>query len=106
MPFIPVALLVRVVAVVVSPRGLATLWAGLGVALLLEQLLKLLLVLCGSAEPDLLFVAAAAGSPDGDVQVVSIQPCDDLQHGLRSAAQVGRGIGADAVRAAPLLLRR
>ena len=48
MPVIHVALLVQVVSIVVSPRGLATLRAGLGVSLLLEQLLDILLVLDGS----------------------------------------------------------
>ena len=56
------SLLVRVVAIIVSPRGLATLRAGLGVALLFEQLPEILLVLGGGAEPDLLVVADANGS--------------------------------------------
>ena len=104
-PVISVAILVRVVAIIVSPCGLATLQAGLGVALLLEQLLDILLVLGGGAEPDLIVFAAAAGSADGNVQVVSRQPRDDHQHGLRAAAQVGRDLGADAVQAAPLFPR-
>ena len=77
-PVIPVAIMLPVVAIVVSPRGLATLRAGLGVALLLEQILKLLLVLNSGAEPDIIVMAAAAGSADGNVQVVSSQPRDDL----------------------------
>ena len=106
MTVIPIVLLVRVVAILVSSRGLATLWAGLGVALLLGQLIELLLVISGGDEPDLIVVAAAAGSADGNVQVVISHPRDDLQHGLRAAAQVGRDLGADAVRPDPLLLRR
>ena len=51
-------------------------------------------------------MAAAAGSTDSDVQVVRRQPRDDLQHGLRSAEQVGRNLGADAVRLASLISRR
>ena len=106
MPVIYVALLVCVVSIVVSPRGIATLWAGLGVALLLEHLLKLLLVLGGGAKPDILVVAADAVNTDGKVQVIRNQPRDDLQHGLRAAAHVGRDLDADAVRIAPLLPRR
>ena len=102
-PVIPVSIIVRVVAILVSPSGLATLQAGLGVVLLLEQLLKILLILGGSAEPDLLILATTAGTADSDVQVVISQLCDDLQHGLRTSAQVGNDLGADAVRPAPLL---
>ena len=105
LPVITVAILVRVVAIVVSAHGLATLRAGLGVALLLEQLLEILL-LRGGAEPDLLVVAAAAISANGNVQVVIIQPCDDLQHGLRDSAQVSHDLGSDAVWPAPLIPRR
>ena len=105
-PVIPVALLVGVVPIVVIPRGLATHRAGLGVTLLLGQLIELLIVLGGGTEPDLLVVAAADGSADGDVQVVISQPHDELHHGLRAAAQVGRDLCADAVRPAPLLLRK
>ena len=98
MPVIPIYLLVQVVTIVVSPRGLATLQAGLGVTLLLKQLLELLLVLDGGAEPDLLVLAAATGSADSDVQVFRSQTRDDLQHGMHAAAQVGRDIGAEDVR--------
>ena len=45
-------------------------------------------MLGGGAEPDLLAAAAAARSADGDAQVFSSQPRDDLQHGLSAAAQV------------------
>ena len=83
----------KVVVIVVILRGLATLQAGLGVALFFEQLLELLLVLSGGAKPYLFVVAAANGSADGDVQVVSSQPHYDLQHGLRNAAQFGRNPG-------------
>ena len=100
---IPVEILVRVFTIIVSPHIISTLRAGLGVALLLEQLLGILLVLGGRSEPDLLIVATAAGSMDGDIQIFSSQPCDDIQHCLHAAAQVGRDLGADAVRPAPLL---
>ena len=102
----PVVILVRVVANVVSPCRLANLQAGLGVALLLEQLLDLLLVLGCGAEPDLLVVAAAAGNADGDVQFVRSQPRDDLQRGLCAAAHIVLNLGADAIQPAPLLLWR
>ena len=105
-PVIPVAILVRFVAIVTSPHGLATLRAGLGVALLLEQIPELLLVLDGGADPDLLVVDAAAGSVDGNIQVVSSQTCDELHHSLSAVAQAGCNIGADIVWPAPLLPRR
>ena len=98
--------MVRVVAIVVSPRRLATLWAGLGVTLFLEHNLELLLVIGGGAEPYLLVVAAAAGSAERNFQVVRSQPRGDLQHGLRAAVLVGQDLGADVVRPAPLLPRR
>ena len=98
-----VALLVRVFTIEVSPCGLATLWVSLGVTLLLEKSLELLLVLGRISKPDLLVVTSHAGSVDSNVQVVSSQPCDDLQKDLLAAAQVGRDLGADAVRPAPML---
>ena len=105
-PVIPVALLVGVVPIVVIPRGLATHRAGLGVTLLLGQLIELLIVLGGGTEPDLLVVSASAGSAVGNVQVVISQLHDDLQHGLHAAAQVGCGPGADTFCPDPLLPRR
>ena len=105
-PVIPIEILVRVVAIIVSPRILVTLWAGIGVALLLEQLLELLIVLGGGAETDLFLVAATSGSAGVDVQVVIIQLHNDLQQSLRAAAQVGRDLGADTVRPDPLIPRR
>ena len=106
MPIIHVALLVQVVAIVVSPCGLFTFWDGLGVAILFEQLIKINLVLGGGADSDLLVLAAAAGSADGNVQVISSQPHYDLHHGMCAAAQAGRNIGADVVRPNPPLPRR
>ena len=101
--FISISILVQVVTILVIPRRIATLRAGLVVTLLLEQLLNILLVIGGGAYPDLLVVVTAAGSVGGNTQVVSIQPRDDLQHGLRAADQVRRDLGADAVRPAPML---
>ena len=103
---ISVVILVRVVVIVSIPRVLSTLQAGLGVALLLEQLLKLLLVLGGGTEPDLLVVSASAGSAVGNIQVLISQLHDDLQHGLHDAAQFGRDLGADTFRPNLLLPRR
>ena len=103
---IPKALLLRVVAIIVSPRELSTFWDGLGVSLIIEQFLELLLVIVSSAKTDLLVVDAAAGSADGDGHVVSSQTRDDLQHGLHAAAQIGCNLGADAVRPAPMLSRK
>ena len=85
MTVIPIELLVRIVAIVVSQRVLATLQADLGVALLLEQILKLIFILDGGADPYLFVVDADADSADGDVHFVSSQPRDDLQQGLRDA---------------------
>ena len=100
---IPVAFLVRVVSIVVIPRRLAALRASLGVVRLLEQIPELIVVVVGSDDTDSLVVDATSSSAGGNVQVVSRQPLDDLQNGLRAAAQVGRDLGADAVRPAPLL---
>ena len=100
---IPVAPLVWVVAILVSPRGLVTLRSGIGVALILEQLIKLLFVLDSGSEPDILVVNTAAGRAYGDIQVISSQPHDDFQHGLRAASQVGCNLGAESVRPAPTL---